>query len=227
MRDAAIVVAGNDYLAARARAAGAREVVVVPSVVDLDAYPMTPPIAAAVPVIGWIGSPSTEGSLDAVAGALARVCAGGRARVVLVGAREGRRRWPFPCEVRPWIPGGEAAAIAGFTVGIMPLPDDPWSRGKCGYKLVQYMACGRPAVASPVGANRDIVVPDVTGLLATSEEEWEQALARLLGDDALRARLGRAGRAHVESGYALQRTAPIVAGLLRRASSRGVASCAA
>ena len=147
--------------------------------------------------------------------------------MVLVGARPDRRSWPFPCEVRPWIPGREAAEIATFTVGIMPLPDDPWSRGKCGYKLVQYSACGRPAVASPIGANTDIVIPDVTGLLATSEDSWVNALERLVGDAALRERLGRAARAHVEAKYALQRTAPIVAGILERATTRGIASCAA
>ena len=225
MRGAAVVVAGNAYLAARARAAGAGEIAVIPSVVDLDGYPVAPPPSARPPVIGWIGSPSTASSLDAIAGALTRVCAGGRARVVLVGVDPGRR-WPFPCEERPWIVGGEAAEIAAFDVGIMPLGDDPWSRGKCGYKLVQYLACGRPAVASPVGMNPDIVVPDVTGLLASSEDEWVAALERLLGDAVLRDRLGRAGRAHVDARFSLSRTAPLVAAALRRAAG-GATTCAA
>jgi glycosyltransferase involved in cell wall biosynthesis len=227
MQRATIVVAGNEYLAARARAAGAGEVVVIPSVVDIDAYPIAPPPADREPVIGWIGSPSTEGSIDTVAGALARVCERTGARVVLVGARPDRRDWPFPCEVRPWVPGREAAEIATFTLGIMPLADDPWSRGKCGYKLVQYLACGRPAVASPVGANREIVLPDVTGLLATDEEDWVRALERLIGDGALRERLGRGARAHIEARYTIQRTAPVVAGVLHRAATGGTRSCAA
>ena len=226
MRDAAIVVAGNPYLAARARAAGARDVVIIPSVVDLERYPVAPPPAGGPAVIGWIGSPSTAEALGAVAPALARVCAGGRARVVLVGVTPGRRAWPFPCEERPWIEDREAAEIAGFDVGIMPLADDPWSRGKCGFKLVQYLACARPAVASPVGVNPAIVVDGETGLLATTEDEWVAALERLLGDAALRARLGAAGRAHVEAHYALQRTMPLVADVLRRAAG-GAASCAA
>lgn len=226
MREAAVVVAGNPYLADRARAAGARDVAIIPSVVDLDRYPVAPPPAAQPPVIGWIGSPSTAVALDAVAPALARVCANGRARVVLVGVTPGLRTWPFPCEERPWIDGGEAAEIARFDVGIMPLTDDPWSRGKCGFKLVQYLACGRPAVASPVGVNPAIVLDGETGLLATTEDEWVAALDRLLGDAALRARLGSAGRAHVEAHYALQRTMPLVADVLRRAAG-GAASCAA
>ena len=226
MRGAAVVVAGNAYLADRARAAGARDVAIIPSVVDLDRYPVAPPTAGGPAVIGWIGSPSTGLALDAIAPALARVCAGGRARVVLVGVTPGRRAWPFPCEERPWVEGREAADIAGFDIGIMPLADDPWSRGKCGYKLVQYLACGRPGVASPVGVNPAIVIDGVTGLLASTEDEWVAALDRLLDDAALRARLGAAGRAHVEAHYALHRTAPLVAEVLRRAAGDAT-SCAA
>jgi glycosyltransferase involved in cell wall biosynthesis len=226
MAGAAAVVAGNTYLADRARVAGARDVTVIPSVVDLDRYPVVPPATVGAPVIGWIGSPSTAVALDAVAPALARVCAGGRARVVLVGVTPGLRRWPFPCEERPWVEGREAADIAGFDIGIMPLADDPWSRGKCGFKLVQYLACGRPAVASPVGVNPAIAIDGVTGLLAASEDDWVAALDRLVADAPLRARLGAAGRAHVEAHYALHRTAPLVADVLRRAAG-GAASCAA
>jgi len=226
MRGAAVVVAGNAYLADRARAAGARDVAIIPSVVDLDRYPVVPPAAGGPPVIGWIGSPSTAVALDVIAPALARVCAGGRARVVLVGVTPGLRAWPFPCEERPWVDGREAADIAGFDIGVMPLADEPWSRGKCGFKLVQYLACGRPAVASPVGVNPDIVIDGETGLLASTGDEWVAALDRLIGDGALRARLGAAGRAHVEARYALQRTAPLVADVLRRAA-RGATPCAA
>jgi glycosyltransferase involved in cell wall biosynthesis len=226
MRGAAVVVAGNGYLAARARAAGARDVAIIPSVVDLDRYPVVPPTASCPPVIGWMGSPSTADALDVIAPALARVCAAGRARVVLVGVTPGRRAWPFPCEERPWVDGREAADIAGFDIGIMPLADEPWSRGKCGYKLVQYLACGRPAVASPVGVNPAIVIDGETGLLASSEDQWVAALDRLAGDAALRARLGAAGRVHVEAQYALQRTAPLLADVLRRAAG-GPAPCVA
>jgi glycosyltransferase involved in cell wall biosynthesis len=226
MRRAAVVVAGNGYLADRARTAGARDVVTVPSVVDLDRYPLTPLPAVEPRVIGWIGSPSTTPSLATVEGALTRVCAGGRARVVLVGSGPGPHRRPYPCEERPWVDGREAADIASFDVGIMPLADDPWSRGKCGYKLIQYLACGRPAAASPVGMNPEIVVPEVTGLLASTEDEWVAALERLLGDSGLRARLGQAGRAHVAAHFTLTQTVPVVAAALRRAAG-GAPMCAA
>ena len=96
----------------------------------------------------------------------------------------------------------------------MPLPDDPWSRGKCGYKLIQYMACGLPVVASPIGVNREIVEHGVNGFLAETPEEWEQALRTLLADPQLRERMGRAGRRKVEEHYSLQVTGPRVVALL-------------
>jgi glycosyltransferase involved in cell wall biosynthesis len=103
-------------------------------------------------------------------------------------------------------------------VGIMPLPDAPWERGKCGYKLIQYMACAKPVVASPVGVNRQLVEPGVNGYLATTPADWTRALNQLRKDAALRARLGAAGRTRVAADYDLQVTAPQLANLLRLAA---------
>ena len=100
----------------------------------------------------------------------------------------------------------------------MPLPDAPWERGKCGYKLIQYMACGKPVVGSPVGVNRQIVSHGVNGFLAESTAQWSDALSRLLGDADLRLRMGAAGRALVEQSYSVQVTAPRLAALLRMAA---------
>jgi glycosyltransferase involved in cell wall biosynthesis len=88
-------------------------------------------------------------------------------------------------------------------IGIMPVPDRPFERGKCGYKLIQYMACGLPVVASPVGVNRQIVTPDYNGLLATSETEWKAALSLLISDADLRSKLGRNGRLRAVADYSL------------------------
>ena len=96
----------------------------------------------------------------------------------------------------------------------MPLPDGPWEKGKCGYKLIQYMACGIPVIASPVGVNFDIVGMSQCGLLADNVAEWETTLAQLLESSALRQQLGRAGRQAVEDKYSLQVQAPILAGIL-------------
>ncbi|MBK9340412.1 MAG: glycosyltransferase family 4 protein [Rhodoferax sp.] len=99
----------------------------------------------------------------------------------------------------------EVAEIQSFDIGIMPLPDAPFERGKCGYKLLQYMACGKPVIASAVGANTDIVVPGKNGILANTAAEWTSALYQLIDDEQLRADLGANGRRMVEDGFALNR----------------------
>jgi hypothetical protein len=101
----------------------------------------------------------------------------------------------------------------------MPLDDTEWERGKCGYKLLQYMAAGRPVVASPVGVNPEIVEPGVTGFLARTPEDWRSALGRLRDDPALRARMGEAGRRRVESAYSLDLAEPRLRALLESAST--------
>jgi glycosyltransferase involved in cell wall biosynthesis len=120
-------------------------------------------------------------------------------------------------DIRAWSESSEVTELQQFDVGIMPLPDAPWERGKCGYKLIQYMACGLPVVASPVGASRDIVEHGTNGYLAQTVPEWVQAL-RALRDPALRARLGAAGRAKVEQAYCVQVFVPRLASLLRESA---------
>lgn len=218
MRGAAAVVCGNDYIAERARRAGARRVEILPTVVDTERYPVLPRPAGAPFTVGWMGTPVTAALLGDVAGVLAEAARAG-ARVVLVGA--GAVVPPgVPAEVRPWSEADEAAQIREFDVGIMPLPDTPVARGKCGYKLIQYMAAGRPVVASPIGANRAIVEHGVTGFLARDEGEWRRALCVLRADPALAARMGEAGRRRVEAAYSLRVAAPRLLAILRRAAGR-------
>jgi len=213
MRQATLVTVGNEYLADRARRAGAARVENMPTVVDLNRYGAAAETPNPVYTIGWIGSPITARYVQAVRPALTETCRDGNGRLVLVGsgqvALDGVQTY-----VRPWSEETEVADIQRFDVGIMPLPDEPWERGKCGYKLIQYMACGRPAVASPVGANAQIVEPGVNGFLATTTADWIRALGALR-DSALRERMGRAGRAKVEREYCLQITAPRLAALLQ------------
>ena len=218
-RGAALVTAGNEYLAAWSRRFQ-RRVEVLPTVVDLARFPRVSPARAPGPfVIGWIGSPSTAPYVSLVAEALAQVSRGDSARVVLVGS--GPVDLPgVPVEVRPWSEATEAADIGRFDVGVMPLPDTPWARGKSGFKLIQYMAGGLPVVASPVGANRDIVEHGVNGFLAGTAEEWVSALETLRADPGLRDRMGRAGRERVRQRYSLAVTAPRLAGWLREAAGR-------
>jgi glycosyltransferase involved in cell wall biosynthesis len=222
MRGAQLVTAGNSYLADYAYRAGAMHVEILPTVIDLERYPRA--FAARPPngpfTIGWIGSPSTAKYLQAIAPALAEVCAGGKGHVRLIGS--GPIELPgVPVEVLPWDETTEVSNMQQFDVGIMPLPDEPWERGKCGFKLIQYMACGLPVVASPVGVNSEIVEHGVNGFLATTPTDWIQALNALLLDVDLRRHMGQAGRKKVEQVYSLQVTGPRLADLIKSAVSAG------
>ena len=219
MRLSHIVVVGNTYLADYAGRAGAPRVEVIPTVIDLARYAVKDTTSASeVFTIGWIGSPSTTRYLYDIAPALAQVCQGGRARVRLVGS--GPIELPgVPMEVIAWDEETEVDEIRGFDVGIMPLPDEPWERGKCGFKLIQYMACCLPVVASPVGVNSTIVEHGFNGFLATSAEEWSQALSTLAADSELRHRMGQRGRTKIDRGFCLQVTAPNLTNLLLEAVS--------
>jgi hypothetical protein len=120
-------------------------------------------------------------------------------------------------EHRPWSLATEAADLASFDIGIMPLPDTDWARGKCGYKILQYFSAGVPAVASPVGVNSELIGSD-RGLLAASTTDWHSALERLIDDAAERRERGAAAREFVEREYSYQRWAPELAALLHSVS---------
>jgi glycosyltransferase involved in cell wall biosynthesis len=218
MSAAALVTAGNAYLAERARAAGASLVEIVPTVIDLERYPPRASTGDSEIVdIAWIGTPATVGYLSVIAKPLARLAQSRRMRLVVIGG--GSIQIPG-VEVKsvPWSAATEALEISRCQIGVMPLADSPWERGKCGYKLIQYMACGLPVVASPVGVNREIVQVDRSGLLAHDEAQWLDALTALVDDAAMRQRLGAAGRARVVEAYSVQAVAPRLAKLLREAA---------
>lgn len=221
MAKARLVVAGNRYLAQRARDAGAGWVEIVPTVIDLERYPQTrskPPDQDGLPRLVWIGSPSTVHYLQLIAEPLQALAA--RRPFVLRVIGGGAIDLPgVQVEVIPWSEATEVASIQAADVGVMPLDDTPWERGKCGYKLIQYMACGLPVVGSAVGANNDIVVPGTTGFLAKTSEDWLAGLETLLADAALREHMGRAGRARVEESYCLQKAGPRMADLLKKAAN--------
>lgn len=213
-RAADLVLAGNDFLAARARRENGR-VEIVPTGVDLSAYAE----ASAAPDDGhtlvWIGLPENLPYLELFRPALARLAARTPLRLRIVSSDF--PDWPeVPIERVPWSQTTEISAIAGASIGVMPLADDDWSRGKCAFKLLQYMAAGLPSVASPVGENKTVITQGETGLLAASVEEWEQALGSLLSSAAERSRLGRAGqeslRGRFDAPSIARRTADLLAG---------------
>jgi glycosyltransferase involved in cell wall biosynthesis len=220
MRDARLVVSGNDYLAQRARDAGASWVEIIPTVVDLARYDLQPHASLdhVMPRIVWIGSPSTVKYIAGLAGPLKKLAQLCDFELRVIGGVLDMPGVAVKCI--PWTEQTEVAEVAACDVGVMPLDDSPWEKGKCGYKLIQYMACGLPVVASAVGANVDIVVHGGNGFLVNDADEWVAALHRLLTSPERRKEMGQAGRKRVEEQYCLQKTGPRLVELLRAASER-------
>ena len=207
MKQAEIVIAGNLYLANSAIRAGTKRVEYIPTVIDLDRYSIKDRMNTDAFKIGWIGSPKTAKYLNLVKPAISHLYNKGNISLSLVGS--GRLELDdVPIKILKWSEETEVSDIQNFDVGIMPLPDNPWERGKCGYKLIQYMACGKPVVASPVGANTEIVEQGINGFLAGSTEAWQEALTILRNNPDLREKMGLAGRKIVEKKYCKQVTAP-------------------
>ena len=221
MSNAACVITGNDYLAHYAKQAGASHVEVIPTVVDSERYCSNSSEKNGQLVIGWIGSPSTQRYVVEIGAVLEKVCTRFGACVLMVGANENVKEQlsGVPVEVLPWSEQSETGAVSQMDIGIMPLEDGPWEKGKCGYKLIQYMASGLPVVASPVGVNVKIVTECGSGRLAEDDAGWEGALALLLEDTELRRALGQSGRKKVEDVYSLQAQSPKLAHLLKMARS--------
>jgi glycosyltransferase involved in cell wall biosynthesis len=219
-RLAATVSVGNEYLADYA-GRFCNHVSVVPSTVDLGAYPVAPHrhSGSPAPVIGWTGSHSSLRYLEGMRGVLRELARRREFKLLVIGV-EGFEVPGVAVECRSWCAQTEAQDLHAMDIGIMPLTDDRWSRGKCAMKAIQYMAAGIPAVVSPVGANKALVTHDENGLLASSHEEWIEALERLLLDPDARRRLGDSGRETVQRSYSAEVQAPRVAALIRRAVER-------
>lgn len=216
MAKAHLVIAGNQYLASRAWSAGASRVEVIPTAIDLNRYATKDATTAhepdLEPRIVWIGSPSTAQYLQMLHEPLKAL--GQRCSFVLrvIGAKVAMEG--VKVELCPWTEDTEVDLIRSSDIGVMPLAESPWEKGKCGYKLIQYMACGLPVVASPVGANLDIVDAGTNGYLASNESEWVAALESLITSPQQRLRMGQAGRDAVESKYCIQVTGPQIVQLL-------------
>ncbi len=229
MKKSVMVTCGNTYLASRAVAAGAPSVEIVPTVIDLDRYPNHKPSSTisrygskleTEPLrIVWIGSPTTSQYLQLLGDALRKLAVEHKFVLRIIGGGSVSISGVEVEEI-DWSEDTEVENILNCDIGIMPLIDSPWERGKCGYKLIQYMACGLPVVASGVGVNSEIVRGGENGFLAATTEEWVDALSKLLQSSDLRFRMGTKGRQRVEQEYCLQKIGPHVARLLRTAAGK-------
>jgi glycosyltransferase involved in cell wall biosynthesis len=206
-RLAAHVIAGNSYLADYSSRFN-RNVTVVPTTIDTNKYTVDETkVTSDPPVIGWSGSYSTVQHLNTIRHALIRLAEKERFRLRVIGTSS----YPIEgiaVEAMPWRPDTEVSDLNAIDIGIMPLPDNDWTRGKCGLKALQYMALGIPTVCSPVGVNTRMIRDNENGLLAHTEDEWIAKLTSLLHSASLRERLGKAGRATVEAEYAMALHAP-------------------
>jgi glycosyltransferase involved in cell wall biosynthesis len=215
IRKSCHVIAGNRVLADYARQLNP-SVSVVPTVVDCSRYVLKPHNKNTPITIGWVGSRSTVSYLRLIEPALKRVAEARpeRIRFRFYGFPEYRPDLPN-CESFPFRLESEIEDLHSLDIGLMPLPDTEWCRGKCAFKAIQYMACGVATVASPVGITSDLIHHNVNGLLAMSMDQWYECLKVLVDHRDVRARLTQAARRTIEASYSLQIWGPKLVALFQ------------
>ncbi len=218
VRLSAHVMAGNRYLADYAVQFN-ENVTIVPTTIDTDKYTVVGRPEPAVPTIGWSGSFSTVQHLDTIRDALQELAQTEHFRLRVIGTPS----YKIPdvdTEAMLWRSATEIDDLREIDIGVMPLPDEDWSRGKCGLKALQYMALGIPTVCSPVGVNSTIIRDGVNGYLADTPAEWIEVLKALLHSAKTRREIGLAGRKTVEDEYSARVVAPKVAEIFRSAARK-------
>jgi glycosyltransferase involved in cell wall biosynthesis len=208
------VLAGNRFLADYAGRLNPN-VSIIPTAIDTQRYTVRPRQERETVTVGWVGRWSSADYLRELESVFQRlVTEHPRVRILLIGApdlgldveRLSYRRWSLQREI---------VDLQEFDIGIMPLPDDEYSRGKCGFKMLQYMGVGVPVVVSPVGVNEEIIQDGENGFTARTEEEWIDKLSDLVRDAGLRTRIGLAGRRTVEERFSTSVVAPRIRQILR------------
>jgi len=256
MAAASVVVAGNPYLAERAKSVGAKRIEILPSVINIDHYSIgkmteergsvqlpesSMEACVGLPdqghfqseanpsenlsdaeeklVVGWIGTPSTAHFLEIIRQPLQQFSQTMKLELHVMGIDHFSLKGVHTKSV-PWSSKGESSFLKQIDVGMMPLYDEPFERGKCGYKLIQYFASSKPVIASPVGVNKDLV-NETNGILAVDEVAWLEALKKMaiFKKEQRLERLGQAGRKMIEKGYSIQSTVDHLWDILRSAGA--------
>ncbi len=214
------ILAGNEFLADYAKKYNS-SVTVFPTVLDTERYIPREEIDDEIATIGWVGRWSSEAYLANLFPVFQQLTLKyPNIEFKFIGATPDAFPSSFPVKAVPWRLESEIEDIASLDIGIMPLPDDEYSRGKCGFKLLQYMALGIPAVASPVGVNSQIIHDGINGFLAINDREWVGKLSQLIEDKSKRFEVGMKGRQTVEEKYSLSMAAPILLNILDSVSGR-------
>jgi glycosyltransferase involved in cell wall biosynthesis len=213
------VVVANEYLADYLSRYSSR-VAIVPSVVETRAVRKKHHNDLPELTLGWIGSSTTAPYLLSLTGVISRVARelpDRSLRLLLVGGTMPSGKG-FVVEPVHWSVESEQEALSRIDVGLMPMPDNPWTRGKSAYKALQYMSAGIPVVADDVGIAASVIEPGKGGFVVRSQDEWVEALLTLALDAPLRTRIGEYGRGRVEENYSVTRWAPVLAEILRGGS---------
>lgn len=208
MKYSSTVVAGNSYLAERAKLAGASAIEIIPTVIDLNRYTVQEKTSNTPFIVGWIGTKSTfeKHLLPQKAWIQNLAAIDPEIEFHIIGIAEDHG-WGDHVKWIPWSADSENEEINQFHVGIMPLKDSLWEKGKCAYKLIQYGACGIPGIAADIGMNAEVTIPNQTGLLVEEDSAWVDAILSLKNNEILRQQLGANARKQVASKFCLQVTA--------------------
>lgn len=215
-----VVTAGSEALVEYAESRN-RHVEYLPTTIETSLYEPTGEDPSGSPVVLWTGTSSNLVQLESKAEALTRVAQMQNFRLRVICDQPPRLPASLEVEYRPWSLTRESEDFRGAAVGLMPLEDNPWNRAKCGLKLLIYGALGLPSIASPVGANENIILDGETGFLARNQDEWAAALLTLLRDRSLRSNMGRRARDRIVESWSTRAWAQHFVRILNEAGSRG------
>lgn len=212
------VLAGSPLLQQTAIKTGAKQVIYYPTVIEWDNYQLAKSKLASHDqvVIGWIGNNSTVKYLELIKAALEEVATTlhYKLKLCVIGATPNLSLTGIELEILPWSEAGEIDAIMNIDIGIMPLENTLWEQGKCAYKLIQYMACAKPVIASAVGANNLVVENAINGFVCQDNASWVTAFKTLIMDISLRKLMGQNGAARVHKHYTVDSNIKIFEQLL-------------
>jgi len=209
MKYSSCVIVGNSYLAQRAKDSGAKKTVLMPTVIDINRYKAKDNFTDSPIVIGWIGSPSTYKYIKKFEPIFLKLRKMFNIELHIVGVKE-YGQCSKEIKFIEWSEESEVELINKFDIGVMPLENTPWELGKCSYKLIQYMGCGIPVIASSIGMNNEVVKNGKNGYLVNDDNEWIERLCDLIIDKELRVSLGNFGRQTVIEKFSLEKNISIL-----------------